>query len=230
MRPMTDRIVPGIQVLALLACAMLPACKEHARLSGAKISHVDVGTVIDQGITLDEDASPKQVGFVLLQAIRDDVLAGNDRETRQAAIERQLNVCAADTIYTRHQRYYGGSAGDRDEKVYESVCSWAPTLARYVKAFPSDWPSADEQLHERIADAAGGEGANSAVVFLEVPDPEFGSSASVIIEIDVVRETGKPSNKGGGRFWRVVRVGFYPERRHLRSNAAGDQANDGSTS
>jgi hypothetical protein len=179
-------------------------CKEDVMLHGAKIRHVEVGPVTDQGQVLDAEASPQQVTFVLLRAIRDDVLAGGDQEAREKAFQRQLDVCAAETIYKRYERQYDPFPVDRDESVYKVVHSWAPTLARYVGAFDLAWREAGQRFVQGKGPQSASE--ETATVFVEADDPDGDPNASVVVQISLTREKG---------FWRVSQVGFYPDRRRL---------------
>ena len=181
-------------------------CSEDARLAGAKVPHVKVGPVSDLGMTLDKDATPKQVAFMFLRAIRDDVLAGRDEEAREKALARQFDLCAPASICRFFPK---ATASERDEIVYRTVRLWAPTLGAYVGSFDFDWETAEARLRERAVKSSGGENASDqAHVLLEVADPSGDANASVIARLQLVRESG---------FWRVLRVGFLPQVRHVGS-------------
>jgi hypothetical protein len=191
------------------ACAgWLPACSKNTTLRGETVRHVVVGTVTDQGIVLDENATPKQVTYVLLRAIRDDVLADGDREAREAAFDRQLNVCAPEAIFGHYRRFFGSYPVERDESGHKCVRAWAPTLARYVGSFDLDWPTAEQRLVQLKPRTSSTEDRQSVSVLLEAadPNPDIAGDASVVIRIELAQENG---------FWRVSHVGFHPRLRHL---------------
>ena len=204
MRTAMNKATMGALLLGAMTGIGAGGCKEDVMLHGAKIRHVEIGTVTDQGLVLNAEASPKQVAFVLLRAIRDDVLAGGDREARERAFQRQLDVCAPETVYKRCKRQYDPFVVDRDESVYKVVRSWAPTLARYVDAFGFEWTGADSQLVQGKGPQSASE--ETAPVFFEAADPDGDPNASVVVQVLLTREKG---------FWRVGQVGFYPDRRRL---------------
>ena len=183
--------------------AVLGGCNDEGRLVGQRARHVEVGVVTDQGLTLDKEAGPKEVVYVLLRAIKDDLESGDDYEAREAAFDRQLNVCAPDTISQRSVRKQLG----RDENVRRIVWHWAPTLAFYKDDFPPDWPTAGRRLLEaRKLNDRDPDGDQWTNVSLELQDPSGEPSASVVARFQLVREGG---------YWRVVRVGFSRRARHL---------------
>ncbi len=189
-------------------------CGDDARVVRAGDRHVVVTTVTDAGITLDESADPAKVVYVLLRAIKDDVDAGDDRQAREAAFARELQVCAPDTIFARSLRQSLGRA----ENIRQIVWHWAPTLAHYTNDFPRDWPEAQHRLVTSNAQYRNDPNRDRWTrVYLELADPSGDPNASVIAQFELVREADH---------WRVVQVGFVRERRHLREikNAVSDRA------
>ena len=91
-------------VLPVLAAALLvgsTACRRDVRLADKKLRNPTVKAVSAYGMTLDEQASPQQVAFATLRAIRDDFLAP-DREAREKALDIQFELCAANKISERN--------------------------------------------------------------------------------------------------------------------------------
>jgi hypothetical protein len=201
------RLGAGLAV-AGAAAAVLLACSKETVLRGETVRHVVVGPVTDQGIVLDENATPKQVTYVALKAIRDDVLADGDHEAREAAFDRELAVCAPDAIFRHYRRFFGSYPVERDESVHKCVRMWAPTLDRYVGNFDFDWPTAQQKMLQLKPRTSSPDEGQSVTVLLEAadPDPNVVGDASVVIRIELVQENG---------FWRVSHVGFHPRVRHL---------------
>lgn len=175
---------------------------------GQQARHVFVTTVTDAGVTLDQAADPKQVVYVLLQAIRDDFDAGADVGKRERAFDRQLAVSAPDTIFRRASQANLG----RDEFIRQAVWHWAPTLGHYQRDFPVDLASARTRI--RVEDRpgkgydTGQSGEHWAYAFLELADPSDLPEATVIAQFQLVREAG---------YWRVVQLGFAKSPRRFPS-------------
>jgi hypothetical protein len=197
----------GLALAGAGAVALL-ACSKETVLRGETVRHVVVGPVTDQGMVLDENATPTQVTYAALKAIRDDVLADGDREAREAAFDRELHVCAPDAIFQHYRRFFGSYPVERDESVHKCVRMWAPTLDRYVGNFDFDWPTAQQKMLQLKPRPSNTEDGQSVAVLLEAadPDPNVVGDASVVIRIELVQEDG---------FWRVSHVGFHPRIRHL---------------
>jgi hypothetical protein len=201
------RALPGITWFAA-ACVGLGGCYKEPSLVGRSMRSVKVGTVTDRGMELTPDAPPSQVAFVLLHALRDDVraAAAADRAAQEAAFQRQLDLCAPDTIYKISKRAYGTYPIVRDEIVHMSVDRWAPIVSAYVDAFDVEWSTAAPRFVETpVRGSSLGLGELTAVLF-EVPDPDGDANASVVVQIDLAREQG---------YWRAYRVGFNHKRRHV---------------
>ena len=111
-------------------------CSGDARLAGQKIRTVTVRSVSLYGLTLDQQASPEQVAYVLLRAIRDDVSAKN-REDRGAALDKEFDLCAAEVIQSKNY-----TSLPRDEFIHNVVYHWAPTVSHYVGDFETEWSKA----------------------------------------------------------------------------------------
>lgn len=211
------RVVPTLLLAAGLAYAV--GCREDARLAGRVIPHVEVRTVQDQGVTLGPEASPKEVAFVLLRAIRDDIRAGSDLDARRRALKRQLAVCDPDYMYARYQRFYGDRAvAQRDEWVYKKVNLWAPTLAYYADAFDFDLPTAAALMKEGSSNKSEDWTGQTTNVDLPVADPAGISGADVIVRVRLHRRGGEEAH------WRVFGVGFAGRPQSARSGQPDDAA------
>jgi hypothetical protein len=200
-------------VLALtvvLGLAGWPGCKD-ARLADATIKPAVVTDVVDTatGLNLDKNAPPAMVAFALLKAIRDDVEAGRDLKAREEAFERQHRLAAPAAIQRHHARFVGSDHAGRDESVFKSVRTWAPTLAYYVDNFTFSWEEAEKAMRTSIVSTSDkGAAGKEAYVRLQVRDPHDDPNASAVVQVRLVQEEGR---------WRVWWVGFD----HTRQIAAG---------
>lgn len=191
-------------LVACAAAALLSGCADEAWQVGRRIRNHEVKTVVDQGLTLDQEAEPAAAVFVLLQAVRDDFDAGDDVHAREAAFDRQLALCAPDHIYSRAFRKNLG----RDDSVQRIVWRWAPILGHYRDDFPKDWESGRRRLvTDRTIEDQGPSGPlERTSVMLELASPTGDPNASVVAQFQLVREKG---------YWRVAQVGYLQGIRHL---------------
>ncbi len=190
----------AVPLAIVLGCGL--GCREDARLAGKAVPHVEVRTVEDQNITLGPEASPKQVAFVLLRAIRDDILAGADLEAREKALDRQLAVCDPDYIYDLYLRFYGDRATTRrDEWVYRKVHVWAPTLAYYVDGFDFDLPTAEALMVEG-SDPSEKWTGQTTHVDLPAANAQDVGAADVMVRVRLHRAGEEQGH------WRVFSIGF----------------------
>jgi hypothetical protein len=207
-----------IALLALLTGVVglaLPGCERDARLAGRNIpENVQVHTVTHYGQTLDENASPEQVAFVLLRAVADDFEAKTP-EAREKALAVQFDICAAGALAKSKS-----PSRLLDEHIYNVVYHWTPTISHYIPDFPKDWASAQSRLVRR--DAAESAAGEECEVRLQVDDPDTirdgkpDPNASVVIVIWMVKDGG---------YWRVTHPGFEQRDRPLeRRQVLGAEA------
>jgi len=192
----------AVTAWALVGLVFGVGCSRDARLSGQKIRKATVKTVTHYGITLDEKASPEQVAYVMLRAIRDDVSAG-DRQQRDAALDKQFDLCAANAIEERNT-----TSTSRDEYIHGVVYHWAPTLSHYVADFENDWEKAKPRLVRRDpkAGSPSAGGLPETEVLMEVGDPTGDPNARAVVIIWLVKDSG---------YWRVTHPGFDHEHRSI---------------
>jgi len=196
---------------AVVLTGIIPAgsavagCTENARLADQELRHAEVHTVHDQGLELGPDASPQDVVFVLLRAIRDDVRAASDREAGREALARQLAVCDADFIYDDYRRVFGQRAvADRDEWVHQQVRLWAPTLAHYVAGLDFDRPTAETLLRVGKPGQHYKWPGQTVAVELPLADPQGHPRRGVVARIWL--------HQHDLGYWRVFHVGFSRSR------------------
>jgi len=181
-------------------------CSRDVRLADKKVPTVTVRSVSHYGLTLDQNATPEQVAFAALRAIREDFLAKNEAE-REAALAKQFDLCAAEVLAERNR-----TSLSRDEYIYSVVYRWTPTVSHYVGDFPADWESAEGRLVRRAVSRAKGEkeSGEECEVAMQVADPAGDPKASVVLVVWLAKDGG---------FWRVLHLGFDPTTRTLTAKA-----------
>lgn len=186
------------------AIAMLLAasgCQRDVRLAGRKLRDVEVKTVEYYGITLDQQASPKDVAYVLLRAMREDFQA-KDTAARDAALDIQFDICAADEIVSAAR-----SSLTRREVLYRLVHRWTPTIAYYLDSFPTTREQTNSRLEQtriRPAKFSSAE-ANMCEVLLRVTGPQ---DAHAVVTITLLQDHN---------LWRVFQVGCVPTGPEIKS-------------
>ena len=203
MRSSTKCIVNLIAAALMIATPL--GCSRDVRLAGKNVrKNVAVKPVTLYGQTLDETASPKQVAYAVLMAIREDFLAANEIE-REAALDKQFDLCAPTIIA---QKYRFGQT--RDESVYQVVHRWTPTVSHYVGDFSTDWETADKRLVALSnKNADGGEGVTlETQLVMEVNDPSGDPNARVVLAVYLAQEQ---------KLWRATHLGFATSVRSIRN-------------
>ncbi len=175
-------------------------CGGDARLAGRKIRNVTVQSVSHYGVTLDQQAPPEQVAFVLLRAIRDDVRAKNMDE-RQAALDKQFDLCAANVLQKRNR-----TSLPRDEFIHSIVYQWAPTVSHYAGDFETEREKAVARFVRKAAKTESKAGSEECEVQMELADPSGDANARVVMTIWMAMDAG---------FWRVTHLGFDAGRRSI---------------
>ena len=191
-------------VAVIAVCAWTTtACKRDARLADHKLRHPVVKTVSHYGITLDKNATPEQVAFVALRAIKEDFEA-KDAAQRDEALDVLFDICAPNLIAAENRRSIS-----RDEFIYKIVYHWTPAVAHYVHDFETEWARAKA----RFKTSGGRRGSLKsekvearALVQLEVSDPAGDANAGAIVKVDVRKDEG---------YWRVWQIGFASGDRSL---------------
>jgi len=185
-----------------LGLTLWGGCSRDVRLAGRKLRSVTVGTATHYGVTLDQNASPQQVTYVLLRAIRDDFLARSEPE-REAALDKQFDICAANRIAARNR-----VPANRDELIYNVVYRWTPTVSHYAHDFETEWGKAQERFVLKGPRPLRGSnnGPMECEVLTEVDDPGGDPNARVVLAVYLVQDNG---------FWRVLHLGFDTRRRSI---------------
>lgn len=190
-----------------VAVAILaPGCGRDVRLSGQKLRQPVVQTVSMYGLTLDQSATPEQVAFAALRAVRDDVRATSE-SAREEALDRQFQLCAANEIARQNRTRLS-----RDEHLTRVMLGWAPTISHYVDQFPNTWDEASTRLVHRASTRSnsGGDAPTGMEVLLEVRDPKGDAGGSAVLVVWVVQDSG---------YWRVTHFGFLTGKRTIAGAA-----------
>jgi hypothetical protein len=194
------RAAIGLTATAIGALAVWCGCGGDARLAGHKIRSATVRSVTHYGVTLDQQATPEQVAFVVLRAIRDDVSA-KTKEEREAALDKQFDLCAANVLQKKNR-----TSMPRDEFIHSVVYHWAPTVSHYVGDFETEWGKAAARLVRAKSNTDLKANADETEVYMELADPNGDPKARVVMVIWMVQDEG---------FWRVTHVGFDPTKRSV---------------
>lgn len=173
-----------------------------------EVPPVKIETVEAYGIRLDESATPKQVAYVLLRSLADDVQAAQafQRERQRQALEQTFALAAYSEIERRLLQNFNANAkweeGYRDRELFRVVNCWAPIVAHYVASFDTHFETAARKMQVEID-----RGEKKAMVYYPVcHDPLSEDPAkreAVILQIELVRE--KANEK---LYWRVAWVGY----------------------
>ena len=185
---------------------MVCGCGHDTRLSGKNVPSVKVRTVTLYDVVLDPNATPEQVAYVALRAMREDFFAKGVAD-REAALFKQFDLCAADEIAERNR-----ASLPRDEFIYNVVYRWTPTVSHYAADLPTDWASASERLVRRAprAGTASVAADNETEVALEVHRPGDDPASKVVLVVWLAKDDG---------YWRVMHPGFDRRTRSLSAQA-----------
>jgi len=192
--------VVGLSVTTAGALAVWCGCGGDARLADRKIRSAKVRSVTHYGVTLDQQATPEQVAFVVLRAIRDDVSATTN-EQREAALDKQFDLCAASVLQKKNR-----TSMPRDEFIHSVVYHWAPTVSHYVGDFETEWDKAAARLVRATAPSDQPANPEETEVYMELADPGGDPKARIVMVIWMARDGG---------FWRVTHLGFDPTKRSV---------------
>jgi len=190
----------GLTATTAGALAVWCGCGGDARLTGQKIRTANVRSVTHYGVSLDQQATPEQVAFVLLRAIRDDVSA-KSKDDREAALDKQFDLCAANVLQKRNR-----TSMPRDEFIHSVVYHWSPTVSHYVGDFETEWDKAAARLVRTKPNTDSKANSDEAEVYMELADPGGDPKARVIMVIWMAQDGG---------FWRVTHLGFDPTKRSV---------------
>lgn len=209
---------------ACLALAILGGCRRDL-----DIPPMEVKTVDAYGVKLDTAASPKQVAYVLLRALRDDVEASQawDKAKKKQAFRTTFALAAFGAIKDKlvnSPELLNAADGNVAEAVarntYDAVDHWAPIAGHYVRSFEADVQAAMARMTEVVAP----DGRTGKVYVDVAHDPQATQPAErqeVTLIIDVAREKGAE----GADYWRVIKLGYQPRMKVIAVSAPATAPN-----
>ncbi len=188
---MCNRMLVGACLVLFLS---MTGCRENVSQAKQKQRTVKVRTVTHFGQTLDQNATPEQVAFVALRAIREDFTAAST-QARESALDIQFDVCASGLLKSPSP-----SILTDQEYLDQVVSGWTPTISHYVGDFDVDWQKAQERFVRRGPTVNEG-GIEECDVLIEVDDirAKNDPNARVVVVVWLVRDGG---------YWRVTHVGM----------------------
>lgn len=214
--------------LAVLACLAGGCSDPNAEVPPAKAEPVTA-----YGMTLDESAGPKEVSYVLLRSLVEDIRASRamEHEKQKEANQITWSIAAHQTIEqrlldavrsaARNKERFKTLGPDRDREIYRVVNFWAAIVQYYVDGIDTDPRKAMEQMRVQAAP----DGSVAHVYYDVVPDPANPDpQREATIDIELAKEPA-----GGKAYWRVARVGFVGGRTRRGALPAGGSTNNPAT-
>ncbi len=212
-------MVDGRRAVGLAALVVVPltfaGCSQPV-----EIPPTDVKVVEAYGLTLDEQATPEQVVYVLLRSIREDVEAAQakDRPAQRKAFRVTFSLGAFDEIERRlaagmDQKARERLAQLRDKRIYDVINHWAPIVSHYVRSFEIEQKAAIARM--RVEKTVLESKPAAIVLYDAAHDPTATEPADrqpATIEVTLVQQT---ASGGSSEFWRVARVAFRGPRARM---------------
>jgi len=193
------RVLTGLLVISVTIA--LSGCTAEDQIPVAKAE-----VVTAYGLTLDENAEPKQVAYVLLRSLADDVKAA--QRFKHAEQKEALHQTFALAAHSEMERRLlailktvkkDASLGDeRDKKLYEIVDKWAPIVAHYVNSFDTELDAALAKMKSR--DSADGKRVH---VYYPVAHEADAAEPEQVLDIELAEEPA-----GNVSYWRVARIDY----------------------
>lgn len=177
--------------IASLAVSVGCGCGGGSHFDARDVLEVEVRPVTLYSMTLDASASPEEVAFAALSAVRDDFEA-TSREARTRAIASQFDLAAINVLAGRNRTRL-----DDHEFVYDVVYHWTPTVSHYSGDFPKTAEEARSRFVRRL------ESDGQVELAMVVADPEDDPRAQVVMAVWLARDKG---------IWRVLHFGFDRKR------------------
>ncbi|MBP7933059.1 MAG: hypothetical protein KA354_00310 [Phycisphaerae bacterium] len=201
-----------------LALVMLGGCRRDL-----DIPPMEVKVVEAYGVKLDAAASPKQVVYVLLRSLRDDVEASQawDKAKKKRAFQTSFALAAFQAMSRRLMdnpailtARKGGEADVAARHIYDAVDHWAPIVGHYIRSFEADEQAAMTKMTEVLA-ADGRTGRVYVDVAHDSQEEDPAKAQSVTLVIEMAREKGVD----GSEYWRVLKLGYQPRTKVITVSA-----------
>jgi hypothetical protein len=183
---------PTTLLPAALALLFFGSGCRDPQLSEADADDAVVKAVTAYGVTLDASAAPEAVAYVLLRAIRDDVLASQrgDSVARRAAEAVERSIAAPQRIQ-QGVRQYTKDQMSAAEAVHSATRFWSPIAAHYV----GDLDFTLDDARSRMVMIS--QSSDAGAVHIDVENPQ--DHRRTTLAISLARENG---------YWRVYKVGY----------------------
>ena len=169
-------ILAGLLALAGLAVgctrSVQPAASDYFSPTNEVISAY--------GLTLDENASPEQTVWALLQAIHDDVNTPMSSPEWQELIKLQCRLANVELLRTRLEDNNQASRKKSEEMFFEVVKGWAAALNYYAEHFDD---TLEQALHR--------------MTVRELNDNKLPEQYRSVRVVDYVLTTGQPDSPPG---------------------------------
>lgn len=211
--------LPLVPAGALVATVVL-TCLTGCSAPDEGIPPAEVKPVTAYGLRLDTTATPKQVAFVLLRSIADDVQAAQAHDTtrQKEALRLTHSLAAYSTIAARigespNRPADAARSKARDRRLYTFVKDWAPIAAHYIRSFDTDVEAAGRKM------VVANETPTSVHLLYDVchdpaeTDPAKKQTATLAIELS--RES-----VSGLSYWRVAKLAFASPKSHSKPATA----------
>ncbi len=104
------------------------------------------GVVTSHGMTLDENATPEQVVWVLLSAIREDVRTKVNTQDWKDLMKLQCQLANVELLRSRAGTAGRGRNLDSDGLFFSIVRGWAPALNWYAESFDDEFEAARARM------------------------------------------------------------------------------------
>ncbi len=102
--------------------------------------------VTSHGMTLDENATPEQVVWVLLSAIREDVRTKVNTQDWKDLMKLQCRLANVELLRSRVDSIGRGIKPDSDGLFFTIVRGWAPALNCYTDYFDDEFEAAKARM------------------------------------------------------------------------------------
>ena len=198
---MVDRIRRCLWLAGLTVPLVFPSLGcDDPTLAGSALeeSEIPEGPLQAYGLTLDENASPRDVAYTALRLLKDEAAAlqRRDREQRRQIFVQCCQLAARDQLYEGYQQVLKRDLMPVEitptQAAQKLVMYWGPIIAHYVDSLEEDYEQATARMYERV--------------------PPNGTRAWVLC--DVTGRDGQPAtvridlfDTPGG--WRITRIGFH---------------------
>lgn len=166
------------------------------------------GVVTSHGMTLDENATPEQVVWVLLSAIREDVRTKVNTPAWKDLMKLQCRLANIELLRSRADAGGPGIKLDSNDIFFSIVRGWAPALNCYAEYFDDEFEAARARMISKLTDDPRLPENNNPiqVVNYVVPAAEFDGSVCLNRGVNIRFALSKTQNG----YWRVYAVSLGP--------------------